>query len=130
MALYLLIGAMILLAVYIRLAPTDPARWHVTVPYDEDADLRGGAVRVLDGGPEDLERIDAAALALPRTRRLAGGPHAGRTTYVTRSLVFGFPDYTTVELAEGEVRLWGRLRFGGSDLGVNARRLDRLIEGL
>ena len=49
-------------------------------------------------------------------------------TYITRSRVFGFPDYTTVRQAGPQLELYGRLRFGGSDLGANAARLDHWLE--
>ena len=46
-------------------------------------------------------------------------------TYVTRSALWGFPDYTTA-IAQPDDRggtyliLHGRARYGASDLGVNA----------
>jgi uncharacterized protein (DUF1499 family) len=51
-------------------------------------------------------------------------------TYVTRSRVMGFPDYTTVRQAGDMVEIYGRLRFGKSDLGVNAARIDRWLRRL
>lgn len=112
---------------YIRLAPHDVTRWHVPVAAEADRDFIAGAVRVLAGDAATLARVDAAARALPRTQVLAGSLAEGRVTYVTRSALFGFPDYTTVELAEGQVRMLARLRFGRSDLGVNRRRLQGLV---
>jgi hypothetical protein len=48
-------------------------------------------------------------------------------TWVTRSAVLGFPDYTTAAArAEGSataLALHARLRFGRGDFGVNAARL-------
>jgi len=49
-------------------------------------------------------------------------------TYVTRSRVFGFPDYTTVRQAGPQLEIYGRLRFGRSDLGVNAARIDGWLQ--
>ncbi|MFD2738769.1 DUF1499 domain-containing protein [Sulfitobacter aestuarii] len=112
---------------YVRLAPSDPARWHRPVEQDEHTDFRGGALRVLPGDRTSLAAFDVALLALPRTRLLAGSLEEGRLTYITRSRVIGFPDYTTLELDGGQVKLFARLRFGGSDLGVNAARLDGLL---
>ncbi|MEL7097795.1 MAG: DUF1499 domain-containing protein [Pseudomonadota bacterium] len=112
---------------YIRLAPHDVGRWHVPVTAEADRDFTAGAVRVLPGDAAALGRVDAAARALPRTQVLAGTVDEGRITYVTRSALFGFPDYTTVELADGQLRLIARLRFGRSDLGVNGRRLEGLV---
>ncbi|MEM8578274.1 MAG: DUF1499 domain-containing protein [Pseudomonadota bacterium] len=112
---------------YIRLAPSDPANWHVPVEAQSDRDFAGGALRVVPAGEQTLAKIDAAARALDRTRVLAGSVQQGRITYITRSLIFGFPDYTTVEQSDGQVRMLARLRFGRSDLGVNARRLEQLV---
>ncbi|MEO0939776.1 MAG: DUF1499 domain-containing protein [Pseudomonadota bacterium] len=112
---------------YIRLAPHDVARWHVPVTADADRDFAAGAARVLPGDAAALARVDAAARSLPRTRVLAGSVDEGRVTYVTRSALFGFPDYTTVELTGGQLRMLARLRFGRSDLGVNSRRLQGLV---
>ena len=115
---------------YIRLAPSEPARWHVAVPGDADVDVPGGAVRVIAAGPEALAAAANYMQDLPRTRLLAGSVAEGRLTYVTRSLVFGFPDYTTLEHADGRLRAHARLRFGYSDMGVNRRRLEGLVAAL
>ncbi len=75
-----------------------------------------------------LARLDAIALATPRTKRLAGSPAEGRITWITRSVLWGFPDYTTAEARpEGSattLTVIARHRFGHQDLGVNARRLQ------
>jgi hypothetical protein len=136
---------------YIRLAPSDPARWHVvpemsgrngwTFPppgADAVTDEEGGAragLTVLGQGPEDvLARLDAIAIKTPRTVRLAGSPEAGMVTWVTRSAFFGFPDYTTAAArAEGPVTVvavHARQRFGRRDFGVNAARLRNWIARL
>jgi uncharacterized protein (DUF1499 family) len=124
-------GFLVLLAVafmlYVRFAPSDPSRWNQPVAATSDADRTGGAVRVFDGGTEAFARIDEAARALPRTDVLAGSLAEGRITYITRSRVFGFPDYTTVEMDGDTIRMYARLRFGSSDLGVNRARLEQLL---
>ncbi len=51
-------------------------------------------------------------------------------TYITRTAVIGFPDYTTVRLRDGRVEIYGRARYGLSDLGVNAARIDSWLEAL
>ncbi|MFN6952423.1 MAG: DUF1499 domain-containing protein [Albidovulum sp.] len=113
---------------YIRLAPSDPARWHVD-PGTAEIDGEHRSV-TLDGvAPDDvLDRLDAIAVASPRTLRLAGSPQEGRITWITRSAFFGFPDYTTAAARqEGSATLLtvhARQRFGRYDLGVNAARLD------
>ncbi|WP_208354095.1 DUF1499 domain-containing protein [Pseudaestuariivita rosea] len=118
---------------YIRLAPSNANDWHVssypTVPGQYARDGGYTVVQFLDTPPDAvLAEIDRIIMATDRTTRLAGSPDEGMTTYVTRSLVFGFPDYTTVEartVAEGTILIVnGRLRFGRSDLGVNQSRIS------
>jgi len=120
----------VLAAAWVRLAPSDPARWHAMPAAVTNRDLPGGAMRVVGAGGDGLARLDAIILATPRTRRLAGAPGAGMVTYVTRSALFGFPDYTTVRAAGAQLEIYGRLRFGRSDLGVNAARIDRWLARL
>lgn len=132
---FLIIGLLGLM-VFVRLAPVDPAQWHTGQTVQDWASVAPGAVLVRRDGallrltadqeaPDDLlGRLDAIALATPRTTRLAGSVAEGRITWETRSLIWGFPDYTTAEVLPDGVGLNGRLRFGGSDLGVNAARLS------
>ncbi len=118
-------------AAYFRLAPSDPARWHVSPradgPWGEVVAGRGSATLRLSlerGDPKTLlARLDAVALATPRTRRLAGTVAEGRFTWITRSALWGFPDYTTAEVQPDGLYIFARLRFGGGDSGVNAARL-------
>lgn len=131
LALIFLLG----LAAYIRLAPSDPAVWHVDpvpaiaadVPSGQVQQQEGGATLVIPtsrGAPSDiLARLDSVALATPRTTRLAGSPGEGRITWITRSALWGFPDYTTAQTEPDGLYIHARLRFGSSDLGVNAARL-------
>ena len=127
MVLVILVGAMM---AYVRLSPSDVERWHVPVVGEVDKDMKGGAIRVVAAGPDAFALVDQAARDLPRTQVLAGSVDEGRVTYVTRSAVMGFPDYTTVEQSGDELKLYARLRFGGSDFGVNAARLRELLAAL
>ena len=90
MRVALLLLALIVLGglAWIRLAPSDPARWHVRPegtppPGAPLAVLEGGAkaaLRLPDATPEQvLTRLDAIARATPRTRTLAGSAAAGMT---------------------------------------------------
>lgn len=117
-------------ALYIRLAPSDAARWHQRPDLSESRDVPGGAMRRVVAGPEALERITAIALAEPRTTLLAGSPQEGMVTLVSRSMLFGFPDYTTIARDGDTLLIHARLRFGRSDFGVNAARVDRWISAL
>ena len=71
-----------------------------------------GAFRSVEAAPEEFERLHAIILETRRTRVFAGSVDERMVTYVTRSLVFGFPDYTTVEHVEGRIEIFGRQRFG------------------
>lgn len=137
---------------WIRLAPSDPARWHVLPPpsngppgwvanplgADPVDEVPGGArafLRLSDASPaEALARLDAIALATPRTTRIAGSAEQGMITWITRSAVVGFPDYTTAAArSEGPLtvlELFARQRFGRKDFGVNAARLRNWIARL
>ncbi len=129
-------GLWVLLAVivvglgYIRLAPSDPARWHVAPRVTADEDLRHGVKRLIDKGQSSMGQLDAIVRSTPRTVILAGSVEEGMITYVTRSRWMGFPDYTTVEQDGDRLKLYARLRFGRSDFGVNMARVEDWIAQL
>lgn len=81
-----------------------------------------------------LEALDEIILATPRTRCLIGSLEEGRITYVTRSRIFGFADFTTVEIATKGLSaaplVYARLHLGRSDLGVNRRRVESWMRAL
>lgn len=125
-------GAVVVLAglAYVRLAPHDVAAVHQSIEESTDVDRMGEAVRVMEVPRDVLAAADAYMRALPRTKVLSGSVESGLISYVTRSRVFGFPDYTTLAYRDGQLRAYARLRFGRSDMGVNAARLDGLIAAL
>lgn len=130
---------------WIRLAPSDPTRWHVD-PLAAPPPGAGGVV-LRPGSPDGaapvwpvpatelLAAFDRHVRAVtPRLRVLAGSVREGRITYVVRSRLFGFPDYVTVAalpLGPGEstLAILSRLRFGRSDLGVNRARVQGWLRG-
>lgn len=112
------------LAVYARALSSDPADWHVMPKAPQDISEAGGAIRTVEATEDGLARLDAIIRATPRTTVLAGSVEEGMITYITRSALFGFPDYTTVRQDGSQITLYGRLRIGKSDLGVNAKRID------
>lgn len=123
----------------IRLAPSDPQRWHTDPARAQPGPGRfvvcnGGDLPAVPAGPGTLARLAAIADATPRTRLLAGSAVTGRITWVTRSAVFGFPDYTTAGLHDAangpEICLYARLRFGRADFGVNEARLRGWLAAL
>lgn len=117
-------------AVYVRLAPSDPQRWHVSLEFSENKDFKGGVQRVAAIGPDGLARFDALARATPRVKVLAGSVAEGHITYVARSAFWGFPDYITAQQDGDALRIYARLRFGRSDFGVNGDRVDRWLGAL
>jgi uncharacterized protein (DUF1499 family) len=129
---------------WVRLAPSDLARWHID-PRGSPANeyppspapgpeavvaIEGGAraaMRTTETPEAILERLDRIVMATPGTSRLAGSPAEGRITWITRSRLIGFPDYTTAAASVTDVGsrldILARQRFGMRDLGVNAARL-------
>ncbi|MDA7964983.1 DUF1499 domain-containing protein [Ruegeria sp.] len=130
MIFWLVITAVVLLGAYIRLAPSDPARWHVPPVAEADRDLPGGVLRVIDSGPDGLARLDAIARTWPRTQVLAGSVGEGMVTYITRTAAIGFPDYTTVQQDGDTLRIHARLRFGRKDFGVNKARVEGWLNAI
>ena len=127
--------AVVGLAAWVRLAPIDAAGYAVLPAVTGPGDTPGlrsfTAVRDLAAPPDRvLAALDAAALATPRTTRIAGSVAQERLTYMTRSAVWGFPDLTTAGIVDGRLVLHGRARFGKSDLGVNRARLLGWIAAL
>lgn len=127
-ALLLLLALLAGAAAWVRLAPSDPARWHTDPALGAEGPNSATLRLTLPAPPpEALARLAAVAEATPRTTRLAGRPEDGRITWITRSRLWGFPDYTSaaaVPAAEGsEIILHARSRFGASDRGVNRARL-------
>lgn len=139
MTLWLILLVVIAFAAYVRLAPSDPAQWHVDLTADGlpahahvfciRPDNRYGPIA---GDPKALlAQLDAIAMASPRTTRLAGSPDEGRITWVTRSALMGFPDYATAQVMEGPgLCIAGRQRFGSQDWGVNAARIGGWVQDL
>ena len=131
-------------AVWVRIAPSDPARWHLDPRREaRPATPNFHLLRMGDGDapapifdlpPQQLaEAFDKIATDSGATR-IAGRVADGHMTYLTRSRLMGFPDYTTVliEPAGAGSMLTGfaRARFGHSDMGANRERLERWIAAL
>jgi len=128
--------------VYIRLAPDDLLALHVPPPLGA---APGQPVRTANSYLVEeqiprppapvLAQLDATILATPRTRLIAGNAQQRMLTYVTRSRIFGFPDYTTVRVAAGDggssrVQIYARSRYGRSDRGVNKARVVGWLKAL
>lgn len=155
LAIVVIVGALV--AVYmIRNVGHDPAVWHVdplTAPTPVTPNSHR-MVPVLEGyEPVTTERIDRASPIYdanpalisqafdefvrrqPRTQRIEGTPETGWMTYVQQSEIMRFPDYISVlflDLGNGQSTLavFSRSRYGHSDLGVNAQRVEKWLEPL
>ncbi len=143
MLLWILVLLLVAGLLYIRLAPSDAERWHKQAYASgmEPQEKKNGFVwrrPVTGDGKEMLRALDAIIMDTERTTRLTGAVTEGQITYVTRSKLLGFPDYTTVGIYDGLIEdpqaryleINGRLRFGGSDLGVNRQRIEGWIDAL
>lgn len=140
MLIWMIVLAVVALMTFIRLAPSDVSRWHrsASIAGTETKTLDGGYIwrEVLaDDGKAQLQALAEAATQTPRTMVLAGSVEEGQITYITRSNAMGFPDYTTMgiyETSEGQpyLEVYARLRFGKSDLGVNAKRVKGWLAAL
>jgi len=111
-----LLGILVVLAVafavFLRVAPSDPARWHVD-PVTVAPPGFPGAVLMRPGGDPDSPRFamdadalmaafDRVARETPRVSVLAGSVEVRHVTYIARSALFGFPDYISVRaLSDG-----------------------------
>lgn len=126
--LWVILAAVVVAFGFVRLSPVDPAVWHVSPPATENKDFKRGVIRVIETGPDGLARLHMVAQAAPRTKVLAGSVADGMVTYVTRTAVFGFPDFTTAQQQGDSLVLYARLRFGRSDFGVNGKRVERWID--
>jgi hypothetical protein len=123
------------LMVYIRLAPTEPADWHIDMAAPGFAPGGNWASfcpapgsRFAPANPvATLAALDTVAMASPNTTRLAGNPADGRITWMTRSALMAYPDYTTAQILatpEGpRLCILARQRFGVEDFGVNGARI-------
>ena len=118
------------LLAYIRFAPSHPEIWHVEPRVEGDKNFANGVTRRLTVGKDGLRRMDALAVSDPRTDVLAGSVKEGMVTYVTRTRVMGFPDYTTMMQSGEDLLIYARSRFGRKDFGVNRERIERWIDAL
>lgn len=141
----ILLGSLALAgAVWVRVAPSDPARWHLdprrearpTTPNFHLLRMGDGdaPAPIFDVPPQQLAEAFHKVATADGATLLAGTVAEGHMTYLTRSRLMGFPDYTTVliEPAGDGSMLTGfaRARFGYSDMDANRDRLDGWIAAL
>ena len=126
--LKLVLGACAVIVVlgllWIRFAPIYKDSWHVTTRAERDKAFMGGVIRFLPAaGKAELEQLVSVVEQAPRTKHIAGDVEEGMLTYVTRTKVFGFPDFTTLWLSDAGLHIYARVRFGRVDFGVNKARI-------
>jgi uncharacterized protein (DUF1499 family) len=97
------------------------------------ADLEAPTIAV--PAAELRDRLEAVALAEPRTAALHVGPGARRARFVQKSAAFRFPDVIDAEVvaidqSHSTLAIYSRSVIGISDLGVNRARLVRWLEAL
>lgn len=129
--LLLIIGGVML---YIRLAPSDPARWHVDpLSAPDPATPNFARLNLMLTAPPDTvaARLSAHAEAEGGQRLAGDDRHA---TWLMRTPLMGYPDFVSVRLIPeaGGTRIvaLSRSRFGHGDHGVNAARLARWQDAL
>jgi len=126
--LKLLLGAcgviLVLGLLWIRFAPIHKDSWHVTTRAERNKAFAGGVIRFLPkAGRAELQQLVGVIDEAPLTKHIAGDLQDGMLTYVTRTKVFGFPDFTTLWLSEEGLHIYARVRFGRIDFGVNKARI-------
>ncbi|MEM7544610.1 MAG: DUF1499 domain-containing protein [Pseudomonadota bacterium] len=143
--LFALGAALVAVAVLIRVAPDDPARWHVDPadvveqgaqndfivhPGGEGADI---ASPVFDKTPEELlAAFTVTAMAAPRTTLLSD--EGGFATFIQRTALVAFPDYVSVRAVAVEggsaLHIYSRSRYGIKDFNVNKARVSAWLKKL
>ena len=135
MLFWIILALVVGLLAYVRLAPSNLDRWHRAAEGTQPIEKQGRGSylwreAVTGAGRDRMAEIDRVARADPSTEVLAGSVEDGQITYISRSKWMGFPDYITVTLKEADptvMEIYSRLRFGGSDMGVNAARIKRWL---
>ena len=135
MTFVLLAALVAAFVVYVRVAPSDPVRWHVDPVTAPDTGRPNSARvdRVVPGTPEAVAQAIAQRAEAEGAVRIAGDAQFG--TWVARTRLMRFPDYVSIRLSpagegEGEgtrVQAFSRSRFGYGDQGVNRARLRRWL---
>lgn len=127
-----LLGAIFLgFAAYVRLAPSDPGRWHVDplVAADPETPNFARVDRVVALPPGTVATAIADRARTEGAVLLAGDADFG--TWIARTPLMRYPDYVSIRLIpEGEgtrIVAFSRSRFGIGDRGVNRARLGRWL---
>ena len=126
-----LLLALVGFALWVRLAPSDPARWHVDPLTAADPTTPNFArVNRVVATPFETTAATIAARARAEGAMLLEGD-AEFSTWIARTALMRYPDYVSIRLIpEGEgtrIVAFSRSRFGYGDRGVNRARLRRWL---
>lgn len=120
-------------ALWVRFAPSPPARWHVADPGSFPDPTTPNFARVDRIVPRPVAAIaqDIANAARAEGAVLLAGDET-HGTWLVRSPIMRYPDYVSVKLSDapaGSTRIeaLSRSRFGYGDMGANRARLRRWI---
>ncbi len=135
-----LLAAVMAAAVYFRFASMPAEIWHVdpataNLPNTPNAELRQGqGAPVVALPPASVAEGLAQVAEVEGATQIAGDLTEGFATYVQRTRLMGYPDAISIRLTpvdEGtRVEIFSRSRFGRSDFGVNAARVDRWLAAI
>jgi len=119
---------------YVRLAPSDPAQWHVDPATVTDVNLDNQYLEKTTV-PGEVSAVAASLSKILGGEVVSGSFEAGFVTVVVRTPLYGYPDYVSVRIAEAgtgtsDVTLFSRSRFGKLDLGANKARVERVLSEL
>ena len=123
-------------AIWVRIAPTDTASWHVDPSIKQDKSARSFQTNAEFKGIAEGVGLLETDPALPdeRSSVIAGSPEDGFVTYMLRTRTFGYPDFLSAKWVPnykgGVLYIYSRSRFGYSDLGRNKRRVLEWIKRL
>ncbi|MEJ6398136.1 DUF1499 domain-containing protein [Yoonia sp. 208BN28-4] len=129
--LYAIVAIAVALMLYIRFVPANAEKWtspDVALMPSGDTDGERSFIAVRRVESDDmLDRLTSVALATPRTQLLSDG--SGQwTTFVTRTRIMGYPDYTSARVydlgGQPHLQIYARARFGKLDMGVNKARVQ------
>lgn len=135
MIITLVVLAVVAGIAYVRLSTVDASAYAALPNVDGPGDIAGArsftAIRQITTTPDGVLRaVQVAAEGTPRTTLVLGSGEDGQMVFETRSLIWGFPDFTTVGMADGALVIHGQAHYGQSDIGVNKARIMGWLDAL
>lgn len=136
--------SLLLFILYVRFSSVNIEKWHLDPLEVKDVSLKSGFLYLPKDGDEISKvfnipseiLIDKLTKVLASNSKLLTGDLTNEyATYVSRSLFFGFPDYSSIRVIDleddkSQLAIYARLRFGNSDFGVNKRRVLKWLDDI